>query len=102
MGPVLAQVLPTMTGEGEGLGDGEGDLSPVHLPVQEASALQADALLPAQQPAFRAEGEGRGKKMQVGLCCSRLTDLESRKGERGSAKTHCRSWDPCWRRCCRQ
>ena len=44
VGPLLPQVLPNMTGEGE------GDLTPAHLPVQEVSALHADALLLAQQP----------------------------------------------------
>ena len=44
VGPLLPQVLPNMTGEGE------GDLTTAHLPEHEASALQADALLPAQQP----------------------------------------------------
>ena len=48
MGPVLAQVLPTMTGESEGLGDGEGDLAAVHLPAHAVSAAQSDALLPEQ------------------------------------------------------
>ena len=185
---MLAQVLPTMgAGEGLGDGDGEGDLSPAHLPVQDASALQADALLPAQQPAPSARGgEGQGEEMRAknlnGCGCLCHEDLEpSRKSQRGSAQltvdhgtragagvadndrgrrgrgrivsgalagagriglaggstlagaaaciqcgggrsgkedssgavllpphgsgikeTHCPSWDPCWRRCCRQ
>ena len=60
--------MSTCLGEGEGLGDGdgEGDLSPAHLPVQDASALQAEALLPAQQPTTSGGGRVRARRCERG------------------------------------